>query len=140
MDSKHRLFVYGTLRSGFHSEAYKYVAEHFTFLGMGKVKGKLHFDGNKAYAIPSLDNNYIVGELYELNHPEDYSWVFGQLDDYEGLHVMPGESPAYRREPVKVELNNTVLYSWIYWYNYAVDGMITIPSGDLLQYLQSINK
>ncbi|HRN80609.1 MAG TPA: gamma-glutamylcyclotransferase [Ferruginibacter sp.] len=140
MDSKHRLFVYGSLRSGFQNEAYKYLTAHFTFLGEGKVRGKLYYNGSVPVAKPTDEPVYLTGELYQLNHPEDYSWVFSQLDDYEGLNTMPGEQPAYRREPVRVNLQDRTLITWIYWYNDSVEGMEPIASGDLFEYIKSLPK
>lgn len=137
MDNKHRLFVYGSLRSGFRNEAYNYIASHFTFLGEGKVKGKLFYNGTFPVAQSTEQPFYISGELYELNNPSDYSWVFSQLDDYEGLNVMPGETSTYRREPVKVDLQDRSLISWIYWYNDSVEGMSEITSGDLKQFFKT---
>jgi gamma-glutamylcyclotransferase (GGCT)/AIG2-like uncharacterized protein YtfP len=140
MDSKHRLFVYGSLRKGFYNEAYKYIADHFKFLGEGRVKGRLYYNGSIPVAKPTDENHYLMGELYELNYEEDYTWVFSQLDDYEGINVMPGETPAYRRSAVEVELNNCTLMSWIYWYNDSIEGMEPVSSGDLIQFLQSLKK
>lgn len=139
MDNKHRLFVYGSLRKGFRDEAYHYIASHFTFLGEGKVKGKLYINGVYPVAQPSDHPTYISGDLYELNNASDYSWVFSQLDDYEGLNTMPDEIASYRREPVKVDLSDRSLVSWIYWYNHSVVGMNEISSSELAEFLK-VNK
>lgn len=139
MDNKHRLFVYGSLRKGFNDKAYQYIASHFTYLGEGKVKGKLFFNGHYPVAQPTDHPNYITGDLYELNNPADYTWVFSQLDDYEGLNTMPDEIASYRREPVKVDLPGSSLVSWIYWYNHSVADMHEISSGELAEFLK-VNK
>ena len=34
----HRLFVYGSLRKGFHHPAYQYISGHFDFIGPATVK------------------------------------------------------------------------------------------------------
>ncbi len=85
-----QLFVYSSLRKGFHLQAYEYLVKFFSFVSLGKVKGILRDSGTEPVATPVEDNTFIKGELYMLNNSYDFSWVFGQLDEYEGLGGVAG--------------------------------------------------
>ncbi len=134
-----KLFVYGSLRSGFKNEAYEYLSKYFTHAGEGLVKGKFYFNGKYPVAIATENEDMIVGELYSLNNEEDYSWAFEQLDDYEGINVEVGQKPLYKRTMVHVYQEEKVIPAWIYWFNESVEGYEAIASGDLLNYLQQTN-
>lgn len=131
-----QLFVYGTLRSGFRSPIYEYISRFFSFVGEAKVRGKLIDMGSYPAGIPTNDNHFIIGELYQIKNPAEFSWAIGQLDDYEGVDVEFDEMQLYRREITEVYINNQVIHAWIYWYNGDVSGKPVIASGDLLQYLK----
>jgi len=135
-----KLFVYGSLRSGFHHPAYEYVSRYFTLIGEAKVKGHLYDMGNYPAAEPTNDDAYIIGELYQLNNINEYSWAFEQLDDYEGVNVEAGETPLYRREVTSVYINNETTEAWIYWYNGDVSEHPIVASGDVLQFFQQKSK
>lgn len=132
----YQLFVYGSLRSGFRSPVYEYISRFFQFVGEAKVKGKLFDMGSYPAGISTNDDSFIIGELYRANEENEFSWAIGQLDDYEGVTVEPGEVKLYRREITEVYINNQVTSAWIYWYNGDVSGRPLITSGDLIQYLQ----
>ncbi len=134
------LFVYGSLRSGFKNPAYDYLTQYFSFVGEGKVLGHFYEMDNNPVAIPTDDEHFLVGELYKLKNDDEFSWAFEQLDDYEGLHVLAGEIPLYKRSLVAVTQNNHSETAWIYWYNKSVDGLSKIETGDLLEYLQQKNQ
>lgn len=139
-NSNYNLFVYGSLRSGFQYDAYRYMAQYFTLLGPATVKGKLYDRGEYPVALPSDEEHFIQGELYAVNHVHEFSYIIGQLDDYEGLYVEEGESAAYKREETTVYCNGQQFTAWIYWFAGEVNGLPEIPSGDVLQYLQEKNK
>jgi gamma-glutamylcyclotransferase (GGCT)/AIG2-like uncharacterized protein YtfP len=139
-NSIHNLFVYGSLRSGFHNPAYQYLSQYFTLIGEGIVKGKLFDKGEYPVAIPTNEEKFIVGELYAINSVAEFSYAIGQIDDYEGVPAEAGETPLYKREVVTVIQNNQPYTAWIYWFNGNVDGLAEIASGDVLQYQQQKNK
>jgi len=132
----YQLFVYGSLRSGFHSPAFEYISGFFSFAGEAKVKGKLYDMGEYPAAVPTTENFLIVGELYSIKNKNEFSWAIGQLDDYEGLNVEAGEIQLYRRDLTEVYFNDKITHAWIYWYNADVSGRPLIDSGDMLKYLQ----
>ncbi|MBS1743413.1 MAG: gamma-glutamylcyclotransferase [Bacteroidetes bacterium] len=135
-----RLFVYGSLRSGFRNPAYEYLTKHFHLLGDAVVQGKFFDKGDSPVAVPANDDSFIAGELYESNSIEDFNWAIDQLDDYEGLNVEVGEKPMYKRELVKAFRNGIASDAWIYWYNGSVAQMKEISIGDVLRYLQQQNR
>jgi len=138
--STHKLFVYGSLRSGFRSPAYEYLAKNFSLLGEASVKGRYFEKENFPVALPATDELYIIGELYEIKNAAEFSWVIGQLDDYEGLNLEVGEEPLYRRALVDAYLEGAPVQAWIYWYNQSVEGMPPIETGDAIKYLQEKHK
>lgn len=131
----YQLFVYGSLRSGFHSPVYEYISRFFSFAGNAKVRGKLFDMGSYPAGLPTNENSFIVGELYTANNPSEFSWAIGQLDDYEGVAVEPDEIQLYRREITEVYFNDQLTHAWIYWYNGDVSGRPMIASGDMMEYL-----
>ena len=134
--SVYRLFVYGSLRSGFHSPVYEYISRFFNFTGNAKVKGKLFDMGTYPAGIPANDDNFIIGELYDIQDESEFSWAIGQLDDYEGVNVESDEVQLYRRELADVFIDDEVIPAWIYWYNGEVSERPAITSGDMMEYLQ----
>ena len=136
----YRLFVYGSLRSGFHNPAYEYLTKYFHFLGEAVVRGQLYDNGEYPVATHTAAEHFINGELYELNNPDEFGWAIEQLDDYEGLNVDPGETALYKRELVEAYTGGTATEAWIYWYNKSVENMPAIDTGDVLKYLQEKNK
>lgn len=136
----YRLFVYGSLRSGFLHAVYDYISRYFIFDGMGSVQGKLYDMGEYPGAIPCTDNYFITGELYHIAQKEEFDQAMEQLDDYEGLLVEQGETPLFRREPVNVLFNNTTVIAWMYWYNRTITNEHSIESGDYVAYKLGIGK
>ena len=135
----YKLFVYGSLRSGFKSHAYDYISRFFSFVGDAKVKGKLFDLGTYPAGVPSDDESYIIGELYTIKHQPEFGWAIGQLDDYEGVAVESDEIQLYHRGLADVIINDTTTPAWIYWYMGSVEGKPLIESGDMIQYLQQKN-
>jgi gamma-glutamylcyclotransferase (GGCT)/AIG2-like uncharacterized protein YtfP len=130
------LFVYGSLRKGFHSEAYQYISNYFHFVGEARVKGLLYDLGPFPAAVPTSNDSFIVGELYEIKNKDEYAYALAQLDDYEGVSPLEGEITYYRREPVEVFIDDHTIRAWIYWYNQPIDGAPLIATGDVLQYMR----
>jgi gamma-glutamylcyclotransferase (GGCT)/AIG2-like uncharacterized protein YtfP len=83
----HNLFVYGSLRSGFHNPAYQYLSKYFTLIGEGIVKGKLFDKSGYPIAVPTNKEKFITGELYAINSPAKFSYAIGQIDNHEGVHI-----------------------------------------------------
>ncbi len=134
MDCKYQLFVYGSLRRGFEHPAYEYIGHYFHFVGHARVKGLVYDLGEYPAALPTEENKYIIGEVYAIKNPDEFSYAIAQLDDYEGVNQEDGFS-LYRREMVRVFLEDgAVTDAWIYWYNSIVEGAPLVESGDVLAY------
>lgn len=131
----YQLFVYGSLRKGFHSPAYEYISRFFSFVAEGKVRGLLYDMGSFPAGVPTGDERFIKGELYRINHIQEFSWAIGQLDDYEGVTVDFDEVQLYRRELTDVFLDGSVEKAWIYWYNGSLKDCVKIDSGDLIEFI-----
>jgi gamma-glutamylcyclotransferase (GGCT)/AIG2-like uncharacterized protein YtfP len=130
------LFVYGSLRKGFHNEAYQYISHYFHFVGDATVKGLLYDLGAYPAAVPTDGDSKIIGELYEIKNKDEYGYALAQLDDYEGVDPLEGETQYYRREAVEVFIGDHTIRAWIYWYHQPVEGHPLIASGDVLQYMR----
>jgi len=135
-----KLFVYGSLRKGFHHPAYDYISKHFTLVSEGKVKGRLYDMGNYPAAIPTTDEAFIIGELYDLKPTSDFAWAIEQLDEYEGVNPEEGEPQLYKRELTEVNYNNQKTMAWIYWYNKEIHGQPAILSGNIFDFVQQKSK
>lgn len=128
------LFVYSSLRKGFHSEGYQYVTKYFTFLCNASVPGALKDAGREPVGVPSGDHT-LRGELYRLKDSREFSYVFGQLDEYEGLAPEQGETKLYRRELTRAtRQDGDIVNAWVYWYNLPTDTFPLIASGDVRDY------
>ena len=135
-----KIFVYGSLRSGFQQPAYEYISRYFKLIGMAKVKGHLYDMGNYAVAKSAVKDGFIIGELYEINNEDEFSWAIEQLDDYEGVNPEENELPLYERKMVTVYHNDEETPAWIYWYKGETAGHPIIASGDVLQFMQQKSK
>lgn len=132
-----KLFVYGSLRSGFKHPAYAYLSSYFDLVSEARVKGTLYDLGAYPAAVASPADHWIVGELYQLKQDQDFEWAIEQLDDYEGLHVEEGENPLYIRDLTTVYTPDHSTRAWIYWYNESIEGKPIIASGDTLAYFRN---
>ena len=129
------LFVYGSLRKGFHHPAYAYISQHFDFISDAKVQGVLYDMGDYPAAVPSGGDHWILGELYRLKPEADWDWAIAQLDDYEGVAPEEGEPALYKREEaVIVSADGKKTEAWIYWFNGDIAGKPVITGCDVLQY------
>lgn len=133
--SNFQLFVYGSLREGFGHPAFEYIGNYFHFVAHGKVRGQLYDLGDYPAAVPSRGEHFIIGELYAINEPDEFSYAIAQLDDYEGINPAEGAS-LYRRELATIYKGKDETMAWIYWYNGYVDNKPTISSGDVLAYMK----
>ena len=133
-----QLFVYSSLREGFHNKAFGYVSQYFSFVCNARAKGILVDIGSQPVCKPTSDNSFIKGELYKWNDEKDFSWTFGQLDDYEGVIACEEEQPLYHRELTTVYKDDgSIAKAWLYWYNGDVTGRPIISSGDGLDFITS---
>lgn len=130
-----KLFVYGSLRRGFHHPAHRFINHHFSFISGAKVKGLLYDLGEYPGALPTLENHFITGELFKLKELCDFKMAIAQLDEYEGLNVCKSE-PLFIRAITPVYFEDQVTTAWIYWYNNPIRQDQLIPSGNILNHIK----
>jgi gamma-glutamylcyclotransferase (GGCT)/AIG2-like uncharacterized protein YtfP len=141
MEKNYQLFVYGSLRSGFHHPAFEYISRHFLFVGNGKIKGLVYDMGAYPGAIQTSTESSVIGEVYVIKNENEFDWAIAQLDDYEGVDAEEDETPLFKRALTEVYLDNVQkTTAWIYWFNGDITGKPVIASGDTLQYYQEKNK
>ena len=135
-----KLFVYGSLRSGFQHPAYDYISKHFSLVSEGKVKGLMFDMGSYPAAISTTEEAFIIGELYELKPNSNFAWAIEQLDAYEGVNPEEGETQLYRRELTDVYYNGNTATAWIYWFNGLIEDKPAIISGNIFDFVQQKSK
>lgn len=136
-----RIFVYGSLRSGFQAPAFEYISRYFLFESDAKVRGRLYDMGTYPAAIPTNDEAFLIGELYHIKNEEELYWALEQLDAYEGIHSEPEDGGMlYRRALVEVITPEGNTTAWIYWYNCQITNQPLVASGDMLEYLHQKQK
>ncbi|HEX8371731.1 MAG TPA: gamma-glutamylcyclotransferase family protein [Chthoniobacterales bacterium] len=123
-----RLFVYGTLRSGYPSGESNRLAPA-KLVATGRVPGVLYeLEGYPGAVSAPEGEEWIVGEVVEL---ENFAGQIRILDQYEGCDDAAPSPHEYRRELTTVRLDNgDSLSAWIYWYQGPTEGRRHIPSGD----------
>lgn len=135
MNMVYKLFVYGTLRSGFKSDAYNYISKYFTLIGMAKAKGLLYDMGDYPVATATETNHFILGELYEIKEKAAFDFVMAQLDDYEGLNGEADEICLYNRVLTDIYVDDKIVEkAWVYWFCGNTNNKSIVVSGDVLEY------
>jgi gamma-glutamylcyclotransferase (GGCT)/AIG2-like uncharacterized protein YtfP len=138
MENKQYLFLYGSLRQGFNNPAYSYISKYFSLISIAKVQGNLVDLGSYPVGVPTINNEFITGELYQLQFDDEYDWAFMQLDDYEGVLVEVTEKPLFvRRQAAAILPNFATQTCWIYWYNGNVENKPVLASGDIFDYIKN---
>lgn len=127
------LFVYGTLRRTFDNAMAQWLSRHAGFFGTAFFRGILYEVDRYPAAVPCLDDpNRILGDLYRCNDPER---VFAVLDDYEECSDRFPKPYEYRRLKSEILLpDDGSIMAWIYLYNFPVDRLERIRSGDYISY------
>ncbi|MDP5149390.1 gamma-glutamylcyclotransferase family protein [Rheinheimera baltica] len=125
------LFVYGTLRRSARHPMHKLLATGSCFIGRAHYQGRLYQIAHYPGVVASLNPaDLVVGELYQLLQPD---LMLAELDHYEACSAAFAKPQEYRRELQQVKLENgDNITCWVYLYNFNVDGMACILSGDFL--------
>lgn len=116
------VFVYGTLRSN---------ASNGHRMAGGRLIGKASFPGRLFRvswypAVIAGEDGCVQGEVFEVNQA-----LLASLDAFEGLPVGSLEGDEYRREKVKVTLEDgRVLEAWSWLWIVGVEGLQEIVGGD----------
>jgi len=124
-----RLFVYGSLRRDVRNSVFHLIGDEATFVGLGRVCGRLYDLGEYPGLVPSSDReSWVHGELYEVDHPSN---TLARLDDYEGCGPRSPRPHAFERVTLEVVQESGALEkAWVYVYRGATLGRRRIVSGD----------
>ena len=124
------LFVYGTLMKAARHPMAVRLAAHARYAGPATFNGRLYRVAHYPGAVASEDaSDQIHGELYEL---VDAGKLFEALDAYEGCSPDHPQPTKYVRAQRSVSAGGNSVSTWIYLYNWPVDGLARIASGRFL--------
>lgn len=123
------LFVYGTLRRKLIEN--QRLHHHAEFITEATMRGRLYLSDGYPCAVDSTDFEDVVhGELYRIGRR---SGVLAMLDDYEECSAKFATPHEYRREQRSVSLaDGRKFNAWVYLYNWDVECLPQIVSGDFL--------
>jgi len=114
-----RVFVYGTLMSGFENHYHLTESEK---IGKGFTLSKYHLTASFIPFLSEIESdksNYIYGEVYEVND-----------ECLRALDLLEGHPAFYQRKEVDIRLDNgAVEKCWVYFNNDQV-GHTNIVSGN----------
>lgn len=136
-----KLFVYGTLMSGFNNEFAEVLHKQVLKVVPAFINGKLYIITNwifpypKALYIPDAHSK-IYGELLYLEETKNIDTLLGLLDEYEGVDLEYPEKGEYIRKVIPVFTGNVKEQAWVYIQNKPTANLDVIPSGDFKQYLK----
>lgn len=124
-----RLFVYGTLRRQVRNSVFHLIEGGATFVGHGRVRGRMYDLGEYPGLVPPSDGeSWVHGELYDL---DDLSNTLARLDDYEGCGPRNPRPHAFERVTLDVLLaSGDSETAWVYVYRGAISGRRRVASGD----------
>jgi gamma-glutamylcyclotransferase (GGCT)/AIG2-like uncharacterized protein YtfP len=129
-----KIFVYGTLMSGFDRRRRAGIDTRMRFLGRGWIQGALYDLGLFPAAIPAPDGR-VAGELYEV---VDDPSVLVKLDEIEGYRSNEPDTSLYTRALSAVTLETGAEEAaWVYFYNAPLGQGQRIESGDYLDHLRA---
>lgn len=121
-----RIFVYGTLMSGFDNPMSRRLRNESLLLGTGFIFGFLYDLNGYPGAVIDPDGRKVHGELYELfNMERSFSW----LDEYE--EGGPDDNPKYQycRHQTMVFFQDNKINAWVYEYIQSTENLRRIESG-----------
>lgn len=128
-----KIFVYGTLMSGFDRRRRAGIDTRMRFVGRGWIAAALYDLGLFPAAVPAPDAR-AAGELYEV---VDDPSVLAKLDEIEGYRPSEPDTSLYLRAEATVTLEDgTEETAWVYFYNAPLGQGQLIESGDYLAHLR----
>jgi gamma-glutamylcyclotransferase (GGCT)/AIG2-like uncharacterized protein YtfP len=125
------LFVYGTLRRNTRIKMAGLLDKRAAFISYASFQGKLYNIGNYPGVVPSDKlTDRVQGELYRLRNPV---LLLARLDKYEECGPDFPEPTEYIRKIQCVRLQGgKAIPAWVYLYNWPMDTLELMPSGNLL--------
>lgn len=111
-----------------------YLNQQAKFITSGFLLGKLYkVDDYPGAIVTQQIDERVYGQIYSLQNEEQ---VLNELDKYEETGVDFSEPCEYIREVVEVFDDFGMVFNcWVYLYNWPVDDLVHIPSGNYQAYL-----
>ncbi|CAN5415034.1 gamma-glutamylcyclotransferase [soil metagenome] len=126
------LFVYGSLLDPSNQHAL-FLKMHCSFFGDARFRGKLYDTGEYPGALYEPGSKaFVNGKVFKM---DDAGTVLPVLDEYEGFGDNELQPNEFIRMLIDVETESGLLQCWMYVYNWPVEGMKFICTGNYLQYL-----
>ena len=123
------LFVYGTLRNAFESEAHKKYLRGADFVSPAKIRGQLYMVDYYPGLVLSETEHWALGEVYLLENEAQLH----DLDVYEGCAKKSPQPHEYERRMVDAVLaSGESINAWVYVYKQDTSTFKLIDSGDFL--------
>ena len=125
------LFVYGTLMEQTANPFSEYLRQHSRNIGRGSFPGQLYLVSWYPGAVsdPAAPTN-VRGEVFQLLQPD---LTLPLLDEYEDT---AGDTGEFVRKPVTVSVVGQQKRCWVYLYNFSVEKLVHISTGDFRPYLK----
>lgn len=117
--------AYGTLRKGYWNS--RLVNNNNNYLGKGITVEKYQMRANGIPFVNKTPDTNITVDLWEITDE-----MLEDVDRLEGYNPNNHEESWYKREKIKVNLNNKAIDAWIY-FNDTRSGVI-VESGDYKNY------
>lgn len=129
-----RLFVFGTLLSGFDHPMARLVARSCDLLGPAVCRGRLYLVRRYPGMVLSGDaGERVHGELYRMRWPAE---LLPSLDEYEGYGDGFPPPCEFVREICRVTTaDGESCEAWTYLYNRPIDRLPRIASGRFLEHV-----
>jgi gamma-glutamylcyclotransferase (GGCT)/AIG2-like uncharacterized protein YtfP len=126
----HYLFVYGTLRRESLHPMHAVLTASADFVDEAVFQGRLYLVRHYPGVLPSDDPaDAVRGEVYALRDVG----LLERLDAYEGIGADAPQPTEYVRGRQQVRLaRGDAVEAWIYLYNWSVDKLVRLASGDFL--------
>ena len=130
------LFVYGTLRQACPGAMSQLLQDNSRYIGIGSVQAKMYDIGGYPGIVLSSDRRDVVlGDVFEVSRRGSQDKILAALDAYEECSFEHPQPQEYLRKTMTVNLiSHNEIQAWIYIYNYAIDGLPVIASGDYLDF------
>ena len=123
------LFVYGTLRSAFESDAHREYLRGADFVSPAKTRGKLYMVDYYPGLVLSETEHWAMGEIYLIENEAQLH----DLDVYEGCAKKSPQPHEYERRIVDAVLSSGErINAWAYIYKQDTSNFDVIDSGDFL--------
>lgn len=129
-----KLFLYGSLLVGQHSELRQLVEESSVSLGPARLRALLYSAGEYPAAVATRDGeDWVLGELRAID-PACRQTLLSKLDQYEGVRSYHGDKAYFRRSRVRVieDGGDETHEAWAYLYAKSTADLVRIPDGDWL--------